>query len=449
MSLRNMEKAQFELIFDIILSTSQTDWEKLQMLEECRYRYKDNQNGLKIIDEFEITYTSDKALQWYTRDSFLFRLVNEACRTENVDQIYTFRCFLSDLSKQLYQLHSSYISELRNSGIDIFTVYRGQRISAVEFQEIQQNIGQLYSTNTFLSTTYDRDVALKFAGTGAERPKFESVLFQYVIDLNINTKPFANISHESYMKHENEILLSIGTVFCIDSVYPSTENNVWHVTLTLVSTTKEDIALKFELDQRPMLLLLGSHLASVMKDFDKAERYYRLFLEEHATADPSLLTIRYYIEAYNGLGQISTFKGEFATALEHYEAAFRLTEEHLNNENISMAQAYENIAYVYEAKRDYKNAIQIYQKAIELRADNYISQGQLFNKIGDLFANLTDWASARKMYQKAVESHFIHPLCGIYIDDARSYFKIFSITAGSGTFGNGEHSVRIHRKLPY
>ena len=81
---------------------------------------------LRQIEEFDETYTSDKAIYWYTRDTFLFRLVNKTLRTQNnFNIIFTLRYYLTDL-----------ISELRTAQLDLdetipysLTSYRDKRMT--------------------------------------------------------------------------------------------------------------------------------------------------------------------------------------------------------------------------------------------------------------------------------------------------------------------------------
>ncbi|CAF4656250.1 unnamed protein product, partial [Rotaria magnacalcarata] len=51
------------------------------MLELCRTHYSRNQLELKHIKEFELTYTASDAIEWYTRDSFVHKIVNRAVRS--------------------------------------------------------------------------------------------------------------------------------------------------------------------------------------------------------------------------------------------------------------------------------------------------------------------------------------------------------------------------------
>lgn len=74
------------------------------LLHESRliYRHNKPQNG--SIDEFESEYRPEKAIWWYTRESFVFKMVNMALRTKDIVLMWTFRYFIQDLHRQLKAL---------------------------------------------------------------------------------------------------------------------------------------------------------------------------------------------------------------------------------------------------------------------------------------------------------------------------------------------------------
>jgi hypothetical protein len=43
----------------------------------------------------------DQAIQWYTAEYFLYKLLNKAIRTEGIELLYAFRFYLIDLSDAL------------------------------------------------------------------------------------------------------------------------------------------------------------------------------------------------------------------------------------------------------------------------------------------------------------------------------------------------------------
>jgi hypothetical protein len=75
------------------------------LLIEARYYYRDNPTQIAQINDFEQNYQSDSAIYWYSRDSFAYRLVNKALRTQNLAIIFKFRFFIRDVYMQLKKLH--------------------------------------------------------------------------------------------------------------------------------------------------------------------------------------------------------------------------------------------------------------------------------------------------------------------------------------------------------
>ncbi|CAF4560881.1 unnamed protein product [Didymodactylos carnosus] len=203
-SIRDLSKENctffwFQLLIETLLRMPQTSSAKSDLLDLCRQHYDGNDEELSKINEFERCYCCEQAIWWYTRDSFLYRQLNKAFRTENIDIIFKFRFFIIDLNKQLYAMHNNYL-ELLRTYFNKLTVYRGQAIPTEELERLKYNIGGFISMNTFLSTTTDREIALIYAGNGSDRPTHESVLFEITIDLNAlsTDKPFVNIKDLRY-----------------------------------------------------------------------------------------------------------------------------------------------------------------------------------------------------------------------------------------------------------
>ncbi|CAF2623776.1 unnamed protein product [Rotaria sp. Silwood2] len=187
----------------------QMDIAKKEMIHECFSQYEDDITEQPKIGDFQNNYNETEAIWWYTRDCFLYRLLNKALRTENID-IFKFRFFIKELFHQLKDASDVYTKEIIECGIETFSLYRGQSIAFDKLQKLKQCVNGLISFNTFLSTTIDRDVAVVDAGDGSGTPVIESVLFEMIVNINVNRKtPFANIKHLSYFKDEDEILFFI------------------------------------------------------------------------------------------------------------------------------------------------------------------------------------------------------------------------------------------------
>ncbi|CAF1689176.1 unnamed protein product, partial [Adineta ricciae] len=146
----------FQLFKTALLSMTKTEQAKTMMISKCRDYYRGNEAELANITEFEETYESSEAIPWYTRESFVYKLINKALRTEDVDALYHFRYYIVDLCVEL----DKNFQELKATRTDpVLHLYRGFKASREEIRNFENNIGNLISTNGFLSTSNERQVA--------------------------------------------------------------------------------------------------------------------------------------------------------------------------------------------------------------------------------------------------------------------------------------------------
>jgi hypothetical protein len=160
LSKENKQFIAFQLLLDMMLRLDQTIYAKQEFLEFSRSKYQHDSTELKKIDDFEQNYQSEDAAKWYTKDCFLYRLLNQSLRIETIDSIIKMRYFINDLHNQLAQLQPSFIQSL--NGEKNLILYRGQTMKIDELNEIKKNYGDLISMNSFLSATQDRKVAIFF-----------------------------------------------------------------------------------------------------------------------------------------------------------------------------------------------------------------------------------------------------------------------------------------------
>ena len=236
------EKVTFlwlQLLTSILLHMPQLKEEAhKEMVNVCRWEYRDNSNGLNVIKEFTENYTSDQAIHWYTRDSFLYRLLNKALRSQNIDIIFKFRLIIADVYKQLNELF-----EAQYPVASIFQVWRGQLMTTAEVERLKDNLNRLISMNSFVSTSRNKNVACTFLSYDTLPPAETTyVLFEITIDSKVAREisvPFADIKSLSfYRNEEEEILLCIGSVFRVDNVV-QTRENLWHIKITMCSSDED------------------------------------------------------------------------------------------------------------------------------------------------------------------------------------------------------------------
>lgn len=195
------------------------------MVDFCRSQYANNQHVLKLIDEFDRDYDRYSPITWYTRETFVYKMLNRALRTNDVRTLFFLHNYVRHLHQQIVSLHQQYLP------CEQSMLYRGQQMPTEEFEKIKNNIGGLLSISNFFSTTANIEVAEIFAGRPIHDTTTSCILFTIDVDSTINTFPFANIKNYSYFNEaEREYLFSMGTVFRIQTVHQR-DDHVWIVHL--------------------------------------------------------------------------------------------------------------------------------------------------------------------------------------------------------------------------
>ncbi|CAF1327437.1 unnamed protein product [Adineta ricciae] len=440
-SIRNLSKESsmfmwFQLLLETLLDSKQTINARKEMLNECKREYQEDPVQSSKIEEFEANYSPTEAVRWYTRDCFLFRLVNRAMRTQNIDTIYTYRSFILDLHKQLCRLSIS--------TLDIDEVYRGQLMAFEEIEHMRSNINGLISINTYFSTSKRLYIASGFSGGGLGRPCLESVVFTIKIRPNMTEKPFANIQDYSYISQEGEVLFSAGTIFQIIDVSELTDG-IWSVELNLSSDIQEqwyDVMryLRTEMTARPTLVTLGNFL-SEMGDLDKSERYYHLLMNEleneedtgailtaiaavHFRKNDFTRALNYCNQgleqltalphihpdlatAYNIMGMIQLELNQLDDAVQYFKYALNVHEQTLPNDDPLIAADLHNMATVDLKAERFDEALTRFNRSLQIKlavlpADHPLV-GHTYANMGLLFAKQKQWTKAHYFYDKAID----------------------------------------------
>jgi len=63
----------FQLFKTVLMNMPKTTESKEMMLARCREYYRGNAMELANIAEFDLTYKSSQAIQWYTKESFVYK----------------------------------------------------------------------------------------------------------------------------------------------------------------------------------------------------------------------------------------------------------------------------------------------------------------------------------------------------------------------------------------
>lgn len=442
-SIRNLSKesASFiwnQLLIDTLKNMPLTNDAKNDMLDKCADYYRTNKVELERIELFRNSYTSDKAIEWYTRDSFVYRLVNKALRTEDIDLLYLFRFYIIDLCAQLQRESKRNIFET-----DTVTLYRGQQMSTEEFNKLKANIGVLISINGFFSSSRDLGIAQSFVAGTKNTNELKTLLFEIKIHSSLKKIIFADIDKYSQMTGEQEVLFSVGSVFKIDNIQLEPDLDLWKIHMTATddgSNNVEDYisSMREEIEYISPTILFGALLFNEMGQIDKAEKYFHVLMEKspkdhedvpdlydqlaniYTEQEKLDMALQNYINAYeirrskfssddvrvanslHNLGMIHTKKGEYNKAMAYYKQVLAIDEKNYPNGHANKAHTMICIGKVYDANREYDLALDYMIKACEIyrtllpNQHPYISS-TLWN-IGSVYENKLDYDRALEYY---------------------------------------------------
>ena len=440
-----------QILKEILLEMKHSDKGKREFIKFCRELYAGNNTELLVVDEFERFYPRQPSIDdsnedpspiwWYTRDCFIYSMLNKALRTQEIDIIIKMGFFIHDMHQQIEQLHSA--SEKQEA----FIVYRGQGMLKDEFEKMKKNKGGLLSFNNFLSTSIDRNVALYFATKNENNADVTSILFRMLID---SSSLFASLAENIsfFQNSEKEILFSMHTVFRIGDM-KDVGKNLWEV--ELVWTRDDDEQLKALSDYMRKEIGEGTGwdrlglLLVKMGELDKAEEIYTTLLGLTRDGDWRMLAhlnnqlgyiikqkgdlpsaITFYQKAleiqlksllptdlldlattYSNIGSVHDSMGDYTMALIFYQKALGIKQKSLPPDNISLATTYNNIALAYDSMNDYPTALFYYQKALRIQQDslpsNHPSLATTYNNLGKVYRLMGDYPAALSFYQQAFD----------------------------------------------
>ncbi|CAF1399839.1 unnamed protein product [Rotaria sordida] len=317
------------------------------MIDFCRSQYANNRHVLNLIDEFDRDYALYSPITWYTRDGFLYKMLNKALRINDIKPLVLLHNYIRHLHQQLIELQQQSIQK------EPLILYRGQQMPIIEFEKIKNNIGGLLSISNFLSTTAIVDVAGIFAGHPLDDQTISCILFQIYIDPTVNTFPVANIERYSYFGEDQNPLLMFGGLLIQIGEYEKGEY-FYLIGLTMESEPSRLVTIWNQLG------IIYSHLNQI----DEAQKCYVELLQIKQKYldkdDPALATI------YNNIGTIYHNQGNSQLALEHFQRALSI---HLANPESNyeyIAAEYCNIAAIFIDQGNLQEAFQCQQRSLDI-----------------------------------------------------------------------------------
>ncbi|CAF3676855.1 unnamed protein product, partial [Adineta steineri] len=327
---------------------------KDDLIEFARQYYRGNRKEEKNITEFEKSYDVDESIYWYTKDSFLYKLVNKALRTEDIGQLHLFRFFISDLSLKLANIHKSQIRKQENT----VKLYRGLKMGNDELKKLKENLGCIISANGFLSTSYSKDIAMGFATKPTKRTDIVSVLQEIECSSNtLESIVFANITKSSEFEAEQEVLFDLGSTFKIESI---SENDPQFFVVKLTAT---DAGSRIKDSTRPMTIMAHVYLRKEM--YEESLDFYLdvLVISEKFYGRKHLDTA----VALDHIGNAYLEIRDYEQALVYYEKSFKIRQEQLPRVHLDIAASLNNLGLVRWGLQSIDEALEHLQESLKIR----------------------------------------------------------------------------------
>ncbi|CAM4762756.1 unnamed protein product [Rotaria magnacalcarata] len=168
-----------------------------------------------VLKEFKETIGPTTAINWYTRESLIYRLVHHAFRTFDWNLIEKLRYFIGCLYMQLTREHSLFVKRYREN--PVITLYRGQ-----------------------LMNSFQEHVAMNFINACEPSYNEMRLLFKIIINTDLKgTQPYADITHLSTYVHEEEVLIMSGATFIVTDILLNAQKKVPIVLMELCPNQQE------------------------------------------------------------------------------------------------------------------------------------------------------------------------------------------------------------------
>ena len=380
-----------QLLIHCLIRMKLSKDERKELIILCQLEYKTNPAELKIIKEFEHDYTSNRSLWWYTRQSFVYRLLNKALRVQNFNILYLFRFLIRDLEEELE----------KNKCAKPVRVYRAQQMSKEEIEMLNKSVGEFISMNSFLSTSINRQQARAFLSHVDPSLGIEPVFFEIDADPRLkNTKPFSNITSFSYFPREEEVLFMIGSIFRLVEI-KCDDDGVWNIRMVLCSENDHQLQplfqhMKNELGTGDTNLLRFGHVLKDMGKLDDAEKYFHRYLNQLPDDDPDISA------CYHALGIVTDIKGDYDSSLKWYNKSLEIFIQTLKSDDPNIGTTLNSIAVIYRKQGDYAHALESFEKALAIWKKAY---GEDHPRVAACFNNMGNVYQEEKKYSDALEYH--------------------------------------------
>ena len=384
------------LFKSVQLETKYDDRDVKELIRYYRSMVTSVPNGNQAIDEFQDEYDPSHAIRWYSRNCFIGLMLDRAIRLLDVETMVNMGFFIQDVHRQLDALHKM------QHFTQPFTVYRGQRMAAADFDKLKQTQGGLLSFNSFVTAITDRAIALRSANDSSCGPNNIRILFAMAVDPATASTPFANIDKISYFHGKTQILFSMHSLFRIDQTV-SHDGSIFEIGLTLVNDSHTHVhtlakQLNLKAKGSAAWTCIGNLLIRAGQLAKAEELYSSLTVQTCSSNDRALYQHQW--------GYIKNRQGDYERALTLHTDALALFKKAPSVDQQYLAASYSNIGLVCKNMARYSDSIFYYKQAFDIdrkiRPDDHLHLATSHSNLGSIYTSMSDYAKALSSYEKAL-----------------------------------------------
>ncbi|CAF2083103.1 unnamed protein product [Rotaria magnacalcarata] len=386
------------LLIDVLIRIPSNKADQQKLVEFCKDEYADNEHELEIISDFKRSYKSRKALWWYTRDTFVYKMLNKALRIQNTELLLLFRFVIRDIRQQLE----------KNQCKEPIQVYRYQTISTKELANLEKSIGQYISINSFFSTTSNREVAMNFFRNSTAVSDLHGILFLIKADPRVvKSKPFADIHSLSYFSNEFEVLFMVGSIFRLVSIRENHTYKIWDIKMELAGDDDNGSESLFNHlkkdygggEKEVDLQSLGDVLQFMGKD-DEAEKIYTGLQECYSSDDTAFSNLCF------SLGMVYKNRKDYDRSLKWLQTALERKIRADPSDFVYIAGLHCSFGNIYFEKKDYKEAMKCYDKSMNCyklgNLTDHLNMASLYHGVARIYCAQKKYADAFNNFQRSM-----------------------------------------------
>jgi len=344
---RNQSFCYSQLLKETLLQKDNEGDLKKDFIDFSRFHYKNNQTELTLIEQCQREFTKEKSIWWFTRNSFIRKMLNRALRTEEVDILFKMRWIIQTLYHQIKENSLSTI------------VYRIHYLSSNQLEKFKQNQpGGLISFGTFLDCKRNKPSLMEY------RNGMETILFQIETTIATQTEQFR------YPDSTTEMLLPFDSIYRIESIEENNDDDHhhwWNIHLISISKDNEQFKeltneMRTEIASPIVIIQLGKLLLS-NDDYSHADYFARLLFNDGSLKDnPTLLAA--LAAVHHLLGSVDSRKNNYRAARLQFEQSLKIFLTFIPEDNHILSATYNNIGSMFYQDDQHEQAIIYHKKAL-------------------------------------------------------------------------------------